>query len=102
MKESQYWYRAGLCEFAQRSQLILTASALNGVPSWNVTPWRSLKVHVSPSGETDQLVARSGSMSVLPGTARTSKLKICVVTSYVSPFVLVGLSRESEIGRAHV
>src|SRR6516225_3842509 len=33
-----------------RSKLAFTASALNDVPSWNFTPWRSLNVTVLPSG----------------------------------------------------
>ncbi len=33
-----------------RSKLNLTASALSGVPSWNLTPGFSLKVQTSPSG----------------------------------------------------
>src|SRR5215467_9825997 len=36
-----------------------TAAALNGVPSLNWTPWRSLIVTVLPSGEMMPLVARS-------------------------------------------
>jgi hypothetical protein len=36
-----------------------TAAALNGVPSLNWTPWRSLIVTVLPSGEMVPLVARS-------------------------------------------
>src|SRR5579864_890024 len=75
--------------------LNLAAAAFHGVPSWNRTPGRSLNVQVSPSGETDQLVARSGSTSVRPGTARTSVLNIWVATSKLSPFVLIGISNVS-------
>src|SRR5215469_6859108 len=75
--------------------LNLAAAASHGVPSWKTTPWRSLKVHVSPSGDTDQLVARSGSTSVLPGSARTRPLNIWVTTSALSPFVLIGMSSVS-------
>ena len=87
------WY--GFFGSAQRSKLNFAASAFHGVPSWNVTPWRSLNVQTRPSGDTDQLVARSGSMSVWPGFIRTRRLNICVVTSEVSPFVLTGLSSVS-------
>ena len=34
-----------------RSKLAFTASALNGVPSWNLTSFRSLNVTLRPSGE---------------------------------------------------
>ena len=34
-----------------RSKLNFTASALNGVPSWNLTSRRSLKVTLRPSRE---------------------------------------------------
>ena len=43
-----------------RSMLALTASALNGVPSWNVTPSRRFSVSVMPSSENVQSVARPG------------------------------------------
>src|ERR1700682_634431 len=35
--------RAGGLPFSARSKVNFTASALNGVPSWNLTPGRSLK-----------------------------------------------------------
>ena len=45
----------------QRSKLVQTAAALNGVPSWNLTPSRSLNVH-------DLAVVRSApSSSARPG-----------------------------------
>ena len=43
-----------------RSQLKATACALNGVPSVNVTPWRSVMVTVLASGLNEYPVARSG------------------------------------------
>jgi len=43
-----------------RSQLYLTAWALNGVPSENATPLRRVKTHVLPSLAAEMLVARSG------------------------------------------
>ena len=51
-----------------------TASALNGVPSWNVTPSRSLKVQERPSAAALHSVARPGENgSALPaGFAYTS------------------------------
>jgi hypothetical protein len=48
-------------QFDERSRVKFhaTAVALNGVPSLNWTPWRSLIVTVLPSGEMVPLVARS-------------------------------------------
>src|SRR5207302_8674683 len=40
-----------------------TASALNGVPSWNVTPWRSLRVTVRPSALIAHDVASIGTIA---------------------------------------
>jgi hypothetical protein len=39
----------------------LTASASNGVPSWNFTPLRNLNDHSLPSGLNSQAEARPGS-----------------------------------------
>ena len=51
-----------------RSMDALAAAALNGSPSWNLTPSRSLNVQASPSALTDQLVASAGvNCSALPG-----------------------------------
>src|SRR5712691_13080391 len=44
----------------------LTASALNGVPSWNLTPFLSLKVYCLASGEMSHESARPGTN--LPGS----------------------------------
>src|SRR3954471_19077266 len=44
--------------------LVLTACEVNGVPSWNLTPGRSLNVQVLPSGVTSQAVARAGWSSI--------------------------------------
>ncbi len=41
------------------------AAALNGVPSWNLTPLRSLKVYWSPSGEMVQDSASPGTSWVV-------------------------------------
>src|SRR5437016_11486100 len=49
-----------------RSRVNLTASALNGVPSWNLTPFLSLKVYCLASGETSHESARPGTN--LPGS----------------------------------
>src|SRR6056297_1466698 len=46
-----------------RSNVNLTASALNGVPSWKVTPSRSWKVYSVASSLTLQAVARPGANS---------------------------------------
>ena len=43
----------------------LTACEVNGVPSWNLTPGRSLNVQVLPSGVASQVVARAGWSSIL-------------------------------------
>jgi hypothetical protein len=42
-----------------RLMLNTTASASNGVPSWNVTPWRRVKSMASPSGDVSILSASS-------------------------------------------
>src|SRR4051812_32793977 len=55
-------YGAGLFgTFGTRLKLNTTSSAVNGEPSWKVTPRRRLKRHVFPPSEL-QDVARSGSM----------------------------------------
>ena len=54
----------------QRSKLKQTASALNGSPSWNVTPSLRVKVHVArKSSLVSQLSARPGTTSVVPGSS---------------------------------
>src|SRR5215470_9971091 len=59
-----------------RENVATTSAELNGVPSWNFTPSRSLKVYVLPSGETFQLSARSGMIVLRPsaGLKRTRLL----------------------------
>ena len=37
-----------------------TSAEVSASPSWNITPWRSLKVMDLPSGETSQDSARLG------------------------------------------
>jgi hypothetical protein len=69
----------------QRSKFAQTAFALNAVPSWNFTPVRRLNVHVFPSFDCVQLVARSGRRFVVPGTCDTSVSTICLMTRIDSP-----------------
>src|SRR6266540_1202468 len=57
---------------AIRSKANLTAWALNGVPSWNPTPWRSLKVNDLAPSVVSQEVASPGSN--LPGSGWTTRL----------------------------
>src|SRR5579884_289676 len=45
---------------ARRLKVATTSSALKSEPSWNFTPWRSLKVQVFTSWEGVQEVASSG------------------------------------------
>src|SRR6185312_10096423 len=56
----------------RRSSENATASALNGVPSWNFTPWRSLKVSVRPSLDVSQEVASSG--LILPCVSNATRV----------------------------
>src|SRR6185312_9580016 len=61
--------------FGSDSALIedATSSAVIGVPSWNLTPWRILNVHSLPSAFGFQLSARRGwSWSLLSDHARNS------------------------------
>jgi hypothetical protein len=51
----------------QRSKFEQTAAASNGVPSWNVTPSRNVKVHSVPSGLGLHAVASAGASSAVPG-----------------------------------
>ena len=52
-----------------RSMLIFTASASNGVPSWNVTPSRSLSSRAVSSSTHSHSVAR-------PGTSEASGISM--------------------------
>src|SRR5690242_13236961 len=61
-----------------RSRLNLTSSAVSGVPSWNVTPDRSVKVYVSESEDTVHLVATCGTR---PGFG---PLANCTSVSYMA------------------
>src|SRR3982751_4959206 len=51
----------------QRSKFAQTAAASSAVPSWNLTPGRSLNVQILPVGSLDQLSARPPSSSAVPG-----------------------------------
>ncbi len=53
-----------------RSSEKTTSSALNGLPSWNLTPWRSLNSHTAGSSVTFQETASVG--RILPVWSRTS------------------------------
>src|SRR5262245_66547463 len=50
-----------------------TSSAVNGDPSENFTPERSVKVALSPSGATRHAVASSGSTPLLDGASLTRR-----------------------------
>ena len=54
-----------------RSRLAFIAAALNGVPSWNCTPFLSLNVHVSPSLDTVHSLASSG--TILPSSVMETR-----------------------------
>ena len=69
----------------QRSKLKQTASALKSVPSWNLTPSRSVNVNTVASSLTSHSVASEGSSSVVPGLRPIRVSKICVMTRIDSP-----------------
>ena len=46
-----------------RRMFALTAAAFKGVPSWNLTPWRSVKVRASPLLENFHAVASPGEIT---------------------------------------
>src|SRR5574337_368228 len=56
----------------RRSSENATASALNGVPSWNLTPGRRLKVSVMPSLDVFHEVASSG--PILPWVSNATSV----------------------------
>src|SRR6476469_9760220 len=56
-------------------QVKTTSSAVNGCPSLQRTPWRSLKVHVRLSAATDQDSARPGPGSSVAQSMLTSEAK---------------------------
>src|SRR5215467_358819 len=71
-----------------RENVATTSAELNGVPSWNFTPSRSLNVYVLPSDDTFQLSARSGMIVLSPsaGLKRTRLLYICPRTNRNAPW----------------
>src|SRR6266403_31671 len=71
-----------------RENVATTSAEMNGVPSWNFTPSRSLKVYVLPSDEIFQLSARSGMIVLSPsaGLKRTRLLYICPRTKRNAPW----------------
>src|SRR6266481_2918654 len=77
-----------------RFQLKMTSSALKSRAGlklallWNLTPLRSLKVYVLPSGETVHDSASAGMMLVVPSSNSTNRLNIGTDTaSKVVPVV---------------
>src|SRR5438105_633319 len=71
-----------------RENVATTSAELNGVPSWNFTPSRSLKLYVLLSDDTFQLSARSGMIVLRPsaGLKRTRLLYICPRTKRNAPW----------------
>jgi len=53
-------YAAPWCSFIVRAMAAFAACAVIGRPVWNVTPLRSVNVHVLPSFDFATLVASSG------------------------------------------
>ena len=63
-----------------RSRLRFIDAASNGVPSWNLTPSRSVNVNFRPSPSMTQVVARPGMMVALSSSA-TSVSTMLLMTS---------------------
>src|SRR2546429_1048949 len=78
------WGAAG-SSLRPRLKLAATSPAVRAAPSWNLTPSRSQNVHVSPSFEMAQRVARAGSTSVEPSRNVTSVSKTWRVMSGTAP-----------------
>src|SRR5262245_10707470 len=86
---------AGLVESGAiiRSRLNFTTEASSGSPSWNFTPWRSLKTYSLPSSEMFQLSARPGPMApVRSMRPRLSKMVGVVTSRMAAAAFLVGSS----------
>ena len=62
------------CDVSERarSKLNTTSSAVNGVPSWNLTPGRSLKRHVVGFTVVHDSASAGSSFSFLSRTSRNS------------------------------
>src|SRR5919199_1189807 len=73
----------------------LTAAALNGVPSWNLTPFLSLKVYVLASGETSHESARPGTNLPGSGSHTSGSHTFSVMRMVESKFVTCGSSVSS-------
>jgi hypothetical protein len=75
-----------------RCMVAMTSSADSGLPLWNLTPSRSLKVHDLRSSEAVQLTARSG-LVVRSRSMRVRPLKTRWTKMYSSPMVVLAGSR---------
>ena len=75
-----------------RCMVAMTSSADSGLPLWNLTPSRSLKVHTLRSSEAVQLTARSG-LVVRSRSMRVRPLKTRWTKMYSSPMVVLAGSR---------
>ena len=79
-----------------------TASAVNGVPSWKVTPFRRLNVHVTPSGATDHVSASRPTIFIWSSKpSRPSKTMPITWSDSVS-VVLCGSSVVASAGAAKI
>ena len=71
------WFPRALIFFAgssTRSNVALTSLAVNGVPSWNFTPWRSLTSHVVSSSAFHEIARLGPTLPVFTSrAARWSK-----------------------------
>src|SRR6266851_7619720 len=76
-----------------RSKVNATASAVNGEPSWNLTPDLRWKTYSLPSAETSHFSASSGSTSVLPDLYFTRPSYMAVVAMKPSWASIAGGSR---------
>src|SRR5690606_31240940 len=77
----------------QRSKLVHTASASNGVPSWNVTSDFRLKVVDRPSSVVVQSSASRGAGSAVPGSTPIRPSKMLREMRNVSPSLAKAGSR---------
>src|SRR5665647_3916156 len=82
----------------RRSKVATTSSAPKGLPSLNLTPWRSLKVQTSAVLSLLQLSARTG-RSVLSFSAQTKYSQTCwICTGPPASFMVTGSRAMSESG----
>src|SRR6266852_3078058 len=73
----------------------LTASALNGVPSWNLTPFLSLKVYCLASGVMSHESARPGTNLPGSGSQTNGSHTLSVMRIVESKLVTCGSSVSS-------